>query len=776
MHGAGREDHRHGCARRRNAAIVEDDLAASFTNCVLGFHPDALEHIAKGPPAALDLIGAIDRGGALAEMFLECQKLGIEDDRLFQLQDLGLAWRLVVDIAEIAEPGLQAHDPIFAQRVDRRIGHLAELLAEEVMQPAIAPGQHRHRRIVAHGSERLLGVQHHRRQDQLQILHGDAEEVLKALQLVPLERDRLEGAPRHLVFKMSDPLDPLAIGLVVGEVILQLMVVIEDAVPKVDADHLARPHPALLDDGVPGERHHAGLGADDQQVIFSPAITKGPQPIAVHAADHPVAVAGDDARRTVPGLHHAIAVVEEIPVRLRHGDLAGPGRRDQKRLGERQGTPGLHQRFDHPIEGGAVRRTRLDDRLDVLVVVAKRRREHPRLVAFHPVEIASERIDFAVVGEHAEWLGELPGRPGVGGIALVKHREVGGEALVQEVRVEDRELLCEKQALIDEGAAGERADIEVVQVLGEHLTLDPPPDDEKITLERIVGIPTGLTSTIQTALAARAAPAVGAAPSVRVGDHDLLDLGPGGDRLFADDGGVHRHLAPAENAVAKAQDLGLDDGATALLCREVGARQEDHADRNRPPRFLGAMGLLQEEVLGDRQIDAGAVAGLAVGVDGAAMPDRLQCIDRRDHDIAPGLAIDSRDEPDAASVTLVGGRVHARAFEVCCILQIIPVGLLSIECRCAGICHVHDLVGHALSSNGRIRRPRPPTAPVPFPILTASEPPCPGYSREFQARRPARPSRPRPPAMRRARCRRRQKRPPSASSSYPSRSSPCPSG
>src|SRR5690606_13933316 len=63
-----------------------------------------------------------------------------------------------------------------------------------------------------------------------------------------------------------------------------------------------------------------------------------------------------------------------------------------------------------------------------------------------------------------------------------------------------------------------------------------------------------------------------------VRDHDLLDLRPGGVGLLADHVDIHRHLAPAEDGVAVAQNLALDDDAAALLRREIGARQEHLAN------------------------------------------------------------------------------------------------------------------------------------------------------------------------------------------------------
>ena len=46
----------------------------------------------------------------------------------------------------------------FAQRIDRRVGDLRELLAEIVVERAHLVRQHRHRRVVAHRADRLALV------------------------------------------------------------------------------------------------------------------------------------------------------------------------------------------------------------------------------------------------------------------------------------------------------------------------------------------------------------------------------------------------------------------------------------------------------------------------------------------------------------------------------------------------------------------------------------------------------------------------------------------
>ena len=78
----------------------------------------------------------LDRG--VAHIFAHRGKAGIGQHGAVELQQPCLAFVLVEDIAEIAEPRLKAHHPVFAKRIDRRIGDLAERLAEKMMESAIS--------------------------------------------------------------------------------------------------------------------------------------------------------------------------------------------------------------------------------------------------------------------------------------------------------------------------------------------------------------------------------------------------------------------------------------------------------------------------------------------------------------------------------------------------------------------------------------------------------------------------------------------------------------
>ena len=109
-----------------------------------------------------------------------------------------------------------------------------------------------------------------------------------------------------------------------------------------------------------------------------------------------------------------------------------------------------HQELEHVVERRGIRCTGLDDRLQILDRVAESIMIEPGLVALHPVDVAQDGVDLAVVRQHAEGLGQLPLREGVGRIALMEDREARGEALVEQVGIEGRQMFGQEHALVDD--------------------------------------------------------------------------------------------------------------------------------------------------------------------------------------------------------------------------------------------------------------------------------------------------------------------------------------
>ena len=128
--------------------------------------------------------------------------------------------------------------------------------------------------------------------------------------------------------------------------------------------------------------------------------------------------------------------------------------------------PERREQLDDLVERRRVARARRDDREAAARRSPSSSDSSWRLAGAHPVAVALHGVDLAVVGDHAERLGERPGREGVGRVARVHERELRREPLVGEVRVERLQLQRRDHALVDEGAGRQRREVDAELVLG----------------------------------------------------------------------------------------------------------------------------------------------------------------------------------------------------------------------------------------------------------------------------------------------------------------------
>ena len=122
-----------------------------------------------------------------------------------------------------------------------------------------------------------------------------------------------------------------------------------------------------------------------------------------------------------------------------------------------------------------------DDRQDPGEVVAEELRGELRLARAHPVDVAAQRVDLAVVRDHPVRVRELPAREGVRRVAGVHERQRRGRALVLQVRVVGGQLRRRQHALVDHRAGREARDHEV-RPGGE---LGEPADHVQLALEGV---------------------------------------------------------------------------------------------------------------------------------------------------------------------------------------------------------------------------------------------------------------------------------------------------
>ena len=253
--------------------------------------------------------------------------------------------------------------------------------------------------------------------------------------------------------------------------------------------------------------------------------------------------------------------VEALEV-LRQVVAALVGLRDHHHHRVRQRAAGEHEQLEHVVEGRRVRAAGAHDRQQLReVLVAEQLGGELGLAGAHPVDVAAQRVDLAVVGDVAVRVRQLPARERVGREARVDERERRLGALVLQVGVVAEQLRGREHALVDDRAARERRDHEV----GAGGELGHAPDHVEPALEGVL---------VRQAVRGR-------------GRHDeLLDVGRevvGGD---ADVVLVDRHVAPADDALA----LGLDGARSAAPRARRGARRPGAGSRPRRRSARAAAG------------------------------------------------------------------------------------------------------------------------------------------------------------------------------------------
>jgi hypothetical protein len=195
----------------------------------------------------------------------------------------------------------------------------------------------------------------------------------------------------------------------------------------VDQQHPARLQPPLLDDAFLRDRQDAGFRRQDDAVVVGDDVARRTQAVAVERRADLAAVGEGHRGRPVPRLHQGgVVLVERLAVGA-HRLVAGPGLGDQHhhRMAER--VAALEQELERVVEAGRVRLALVGDRPQLGDVVAEQLGIDGRLARRHPVDVAAQRVDLAVVGDHAVRMRELPRREGVGREALVDEDQGGLE-------------------------------------------------------------------------------------------------------------------------------------------------------------------------------------------------------------------------------------------------------------------------------------------------------------------------------------------------------------
>jgi hypothetical protein len=366
--------------------------------------------------------------------------------------------------------------------------------------------------------------------------------------------------------------------------------------------------------------------------VMGDAIARWAKAVAVERGADAAAVGESDRGRTVPRFHQrGVIFVEGLPL-LAHQRVAGPGLRNHHHRRMRQRVAAAGQEFERVVEAGGIGLAFIGDRPELLDIVAIELGRNARLPRRHPVDVAADGVDLAVMGDHPIRMGQPPGREGVGREALMYQRQRRLETRVLQVLVVGAELVSEEHPLIDDGAAGEGGEIELRLEAAE--LLDDPPrrplaHDVEAPLERVFVVAIG-----------------------RPADKDLAMKRFGSDDDRRQAGIVDRNVAPAENVHAF-----VGDGPLERRCHRlphlVVLREEDHADGVVAGRRQGEaqpLRLFGEKAVRQLRQHAGAVADQRIGAGGAAMGQILDDLQAVGDDLMRFLVRQIGDETDAAGI------------------------------------------------------------------------------------------------------------------------------
>ena len=542
VHRRGGEQRRNGQRIVRDAAIGQDEDVVALRDRILGVR-------GKTRQRRFHAVGSPSRGIADVEFDgperATRKELDVTDFfHVFRSQDrlrnLEPHRRLGdVDAKQVrprADERHQRHHEFLADRIDRRVRHLREQLLEVVVEDLGTVRQHRQRGIVAHRSERLLAVLSHRRQQQLHILLRIAERLLAVEQRdLRWRRRRRLG---HVFESQPAPVDPFAIRLLRGQRPLQFLVVDDAALVQIDQQHLARLQAPLLDDSGLGNIEHPDFRRHDDQVVVGDDEARRPQAVAVERGADLAAVGERHRRRAIPRLHQRGVVFVEGAAILVHQRIARPRLGNHHHHRVRQRIPAHDEQFQRVVERGRVRLAVVDQRPQLVQVVAEDLRRDRAFARAYPVEIAAQRIDFTVVADVAERVGKVPRRESVGGESLVHHRERRHHRRVVQVGVVLADLFRKEHALVGDRARRERRHVELAAMA------------EVERLDRVAG---ALADDVELALEGVLVRVAGSPRDEDLADDGLDLLGP--QRQAAVVGG---HVAPSEQQLSFGVDRALD--------------------------------------------------------------------------------------------------------------------------------------------------------------------------------------------------------------------------
>ena len=647
MNGARREQARDRGVRFVDAAIAQNEDAVPFVDRPRRARTQLVER--RRERLARVAVGREQhrqrRAAKVVERALgELRQLVVRQYGVRQLEEARLLRRLGEQVPLAADAADERHHELLADRIDRRVGDLGELLleiAEEQLRTIAEDGE---RGVRPHAADGLFARVGHRREDHAQVFACVAERPLEAPPLgvrhrVDRRRER-QGAEHDFVL-----VDPRAVRLPRGDLGFDLFVADDAPARRVDQEHLARLKAPFLDDVFGGKVEHPELAREHDEPRRRDHVLGGAEAVAIERRADERAVGEDERRWAIPRLDERAVVLVKRALGRAHVGLRRPrlGHEHHHHVGE--GPPARDEKVDHVVERRRVAAARADDRLEVGEVLGERVASEHRLAGRHPALVAAERVDLAVVGDAPVGVRALPRGEGVRAEARVHDGERRGDLVVLQIEEEGIEQLREGEPFVDEGAVRQARHVKVGHAGGARDAPGALANHEERPLER----------------RARA----------HAPDEELLEHRHARLPKRPDDARIDRHVAPADDLLVVVPDGALE---RAHLGRApIGLARQEHLRDAVVVRVRDLDAEVRHRALEERvrhlDEDARAVAGARIAPGRAAMREAAEHFDPLLHHVVRRPPLEIGDEAEAAGVVLearvveaLGGREgHSRA-------------------------------------------------------------------------------------------------------------------
>ena len=341
-------------------------------------------------------------------------QLFVGENRLLQADERATLRSGIQETTARTDHRVRGRDDFFADRINRRVRDLREQLLEIVIQQLRLVREHRQWRVRAHRAQRLHAIAGHGADDEAQVFKCVAKRLLM-LQNRDVRRMRILRGLRQVFQQQMMLVQPGAIGMGLGIFLFQLLVRNNASLLGINEEHAARLEAALDGHALGFHRQHAGFGSHDHDVVLRHIVTRRPQTIAVQTRANADAIGERHGGGTVPRLNQAgMKFVERAAVGV-HALMIFPRFGNHHHHGVRQFAAGHDEQFHTVVKLGGVAAVGVDHGHDLLDVGTQSFGFEVGLGRLHPVHIAAQRIDFAVVRDEAVRMRTIPARERVRG-------------------------------------------------------------------------------------------------------------------------------------------------------------------------------------------------------------------------------------------------------------------------------------------------------------------------------------------------------------------------